>query len=90
MNPCCYNLCYKGTELYFFFYFQCKLHETNPSLFAGVDKSVYQLIDKNVNPVNGEPIFYQHGVQFLKLVVDHDGGNGSNIYIATGKCLYGS
>ena len=71
-------------------FFQCKLHDERAQVLDEINYAelkTYQLMDGNVNPVYGEPIFYKHGVQFLKIVVDDDNGNASNIYVATGGYL---
>lgn len=61
----------------------CKIHDTNPSAFDG-KVSRYQLMKDNVNPLFGKPIFYQKGIQFVKLVViDDTDGHGANIYVAS-------
>ena len=63
---------------------QCKIHDTDPSAFNG-QVSRYQLMEENVNPLFGKPIFYQKGIQFVKLVViDDKNGSGANIYVASG------
>ena len=46
-------------------------------------------MDSTVKPVYGQPIFYQQGVQLMKIAVGNVESNARNIYVASGRwgCL---
>lgn len=82
---CLYELAVRLSMLYLLQ--QCTAHDETPEIFQ--DKvSQYQLMDTNVDSMYKQPLFYKHGVQFMKILVDEKVGNSRNIYVSSGKNLY--
>lgn len=64
--------------------FQCTAHDTDAAIFEN-RSSEYQLMDKTVDMEYEGPIFFKHGVQFMKIVVGPEFNKSRNIYLASGN-----